>query len=237
MRLTVALVGTTLSLVGAATAIHAAKPPASFGCSVKMWDDPGDIVRSDGGGTYTNGVGGVSCSINGTSTWLTLTFSSPGKHQPARSLVVVGHDDVNGVAPYSSVNSSTELDIMQFGAAVSPTDVSHWRLRMSNAPQFLGGFGQLMGDSTYDAGAPVAGTSSLVITTVDPCTWVATSYASYPLQTIVGGQGENATTQTDPRVAILTENGIPGANGVTVRGYYVTPFAATIRALKTGCPR
>ncbi len=235
MRLTVALVGTTLSLVGAATAIHAAKPPASVSCSVQMRDDPGDIVRSDGGGTYTNGAGGVSCSIDGTSKWLILTFSSPGKHQPARSLVVAGHGDVNGLAPYSTVSSSTELDIMQFGAAVSPTDVSHWRLRMSNAPQFLGSFGQLTGDSTYDAGTP--GTSSLFITTVDACTWVATSYASYPLQTIVGGHGENGGTQTDPRVAILTENGIPGGNGVTVRGYYVTPFAATIRALKTGCPQ
>ena len=154
MRLTVALVGTTLSLVGATTAIHAAKPPASVSCSVQMRDDPGDIVRSDGGGTYTNGAGGVSCSIDDTSKWLTLTFSSPGKHQPARSLVVVGHGDVNGVAPYSTVSSSTELDIMQFGAAVSPTDVSHWRLRMSNAPQFIGSFGQLTGDSTYDAVNP-----------------------------------------------------------------------------------
>ena len=202
-----------------------------------MRDAPGDIVRSDGGGTYTNGAGGVSCSINGSSTWLTLTFSSPGKKQPARSLVVAGHSDVNGVAPYSTVSTSTELDIMQFGAAVSPTDVSHWRLRMSNAPQFRGGFGQLTGDSTYDAGAPLAGTSSLVITTVDACTWVVTSYASYPLQTIVGGHGENGGTQTDPRIAVLTENGIPGARDVTVRGYYVTPFAATIRAFKTGCPR
>jgi hypothetical protein len=236
MRLTVAIVGTTLSLVGATVAIHAAKPAASVSCSVQMRDAVGDIVRSDGGGTYTNGAGGVSCSIDGFSKWLVLGFSSPGKHQPPRSLVVVGQGDMNGSSPYSTVSSSTELDIMLLGEAVSPTDVLHWRLRMSSAPQFLGSFGQLTGDSTYGAGNPGVGTSSLVVTTVDACTWVATSYASYPLQTIVGGHGENASTQTDPRVAILTENGIPGGNGAIVRGYYVTPFAATIRALKTGCP-
>ena len=113
------------------------------------------------------------------------------------------------------MSSGTELDIMQFAGAVSPTDVSHWRLRMSNAPQFIGSFGQLTGDSTYGALTP--GTSSVLITTVDACTWVVTLYASYPLQTIVGGHGENGGTQTDPRVAVFTENGIPGGTGVTVR--------------------
>lgn len=234
MRVKAALVAGLVALI--AVGLSAAKPPASVSCSVQMRDAPGDIVRSDGAGTYTNGAGGVSCTIDGFSGWLILTFSNPGKHQPPpRSLVVVGQGDVNGLAPYSTVSSSTELDIMQFSAAVSPTDVSHWRLRMSNASQFIGSFGQLTGDSTYGALTP--GTSSLFITTVDACTWVVTSYASYPLQTIVGGHGENGGTQTDPRVAILTENGIPGANGVTVRGYYVTPFAATVRALKTGCPQ
>jgi hypothetical protein len=201
-----------------------------------MRDAAGDIVTSDGAGTYTDGVSGVSCNINGTSDFLTLTFGNPGKRQNPRSLVVHGNADVNGQNAYSTVSSGTELDIMQFGQVVSPTDVLHWRLRMSNASQFIGSFGQLTGDSTYNAGAPGAGTSGLVISTVDACTWLATSYASYPLLTIVGGHGENGTTQTNPRIAILTENGIPGATGVTVRGYYVTPFQATIRALKTGCP-
>jgi hypothetical protein len=213
--------------------VDASKPAPSWSCSVQLRDSPGDIVKSDGAGTYVNGQSGVSCSIDGFSGWLDLRFANSGKRAPARSLVVVGQVNTDG--SYNTISSGAELDIKFLSLAVAPLDVLPWRLRVSSS-QFQDGFGQFTGDSAYDAGPAVAGTSSLAIATIDACTWQVTSYTTgFGLQTL--SHGENATTGTDPRIALLTEVGIPGTSQAVVRGQFVMPFAATIRVIggKPGC--
>lgn len=228
-----AVLGALLSLAIAAVTVNAAKPPASMSCSVQFRDAAGDIVRSDGLGPYVDGAAGVSCKIDGFTNWLNLTFAG-SKRTPARSLAVVGQTGTS--SSYNTTTSATELDIKFLSQAVAPLDVLPWRLRVSSS-QFQGGFGQFTGDSSYDAGPTIVGASSLGIATIDACTWQATLYTTgFPLQTLT--HGENAATQTDPRVALLTQNGIPGANGTIYSGYFTMPFSATIRVLsgKAGCP-
>jgi len=231
----IAALTVAFAAVAAVDTAHAGKPPATWSCSVQFRDAANDIVKSDGG-TYVNGVSGVSCSIDGSNGWLYLTFASAGKKSPARSLVVVGQ--TGSVRSYSTITSGTELDIKFLRDAVAPYDVLPWRLRVSNNAQFLQNFGQFTGGSSYDEGPALAGTSSAYITTVDACTWTATMYTTgLGLQTL--SHGENATTQTSPRVALLTEAGVPGeeANGVVDSGYFTMPFQATIHVIggKAGC--
>jgi len=229
----IAVLMATFTLMLPMATIHASKPPATMSCWVQLRDADGDIVRSDGLGPYVDGAAGVSCKIDGFTSWLYLTFAG-GKRAPARSLVVVGQTGTS--SSYTTITSGTELDVKFLSQAVAPLDVLPWRLRVSSS-QFQGGFGQFTGDSSYDAGPTIVGASSLGIATIDACTWQATSYtAGFPLQTL--SHGENATTQTDSRVALLTQVGIPGGNGTVYSGDFTMPFSATIRILsgKSGCP-
>ena len=50
-------------------------------------------------------------------------------------------------------------------------DVMSYRSRISS-PEFLDSFGQFTGDSSYDAGPAIVGTSSLFFATIDACTWI-----------------------------------------------------------------
>jgi hypothetical protein len=132
--------------------------------------------------------------------------------------------------------TGAEFDIKTLAVAASPLDVMPWRLRIWSS-QFTGGYGQFTGDSSYDAGPAIAGTSSLFVTTVDACTWQVTSYTNgVAIQTL--SKGENAATQTEPRIVLLTEAGAPGTTQAVIRGHFLMPFAATIRVIggRSGCP-
>ena len=245
MRLTVALAGTTVSMVLATAAIHAAKPQPEPKCSVQFGDAAGDVVRSDGAGPYVNGVAGVDCHIIEPSGWLVLQFAAPTRKSPgsSRSIVYVGQSNgvaslgaPAGTASYTTfANTSGTFEIKFLETALAPLDVMPFRARLGSS-QFLNGFGQFDGDSG-STGTPPAGTSGLFITTVDACTWVATSYATgVPLQSL--SHGENATTETNPRVMVLHENDAPIQPDTVVRGYFSMPLSATIRVIadKPGCP-
>ena len=134
-----------------------------------------------------------------------------------------------GTASYTTfANTSGTFEIKSLEAAVAPLDVMPFRARLGSS-QFMNGFGQFDGDSG-NTGTPPAGTSGLFITTVDACTWVATSYATgVALQSL--SHGENATTETNPRVMVLHENAAPIQPDTVVRGYFSLSFAATIRII------
>ena len=129
MRLTVALAGTTVSMVLATAAIHAAKPQPEPKCSVQFGDAAGDVVRSDGAGPYVNGVAGVDCHIIEPSGWLVLQFAAPTRKSPgsSRSIVYVGQS--NGVAslgaPAGTASYTTFAEAWLQGsvAAGRPADV------------------------------------------------------------------------------------------------------------------
>jgi hypothetical protein len=206
------------------------KGPAQWRCSVQLRDAATDMFKSDGGGPYVDGVAGVSCQIDRFTNWLYLSFQNKSR----RSLVVIGQSNAEG--SYSTITGGTSFDIKTIANAQAPLDVMPFRIRVSN-PQFQDNFGQFSGDSSFGAGSQVIGTSSLFITTVDACTWQATLYTSgIGLQSLANG--ENASTETDPRVVLLSEAGAPGTNSFVARGHFVLPFAATVRVLsgKPGCP-
>lgn len=231
------------ALVVAMATVHGAKPAASWSCSVTMRNGAGDVVTSDGKGDYINGQAGVSCSLRASDNWLNLDFATTGKRgtPPDRSLVVKGQSTTGG--SYSPITTGTSFAIKFLKANVAH-DVLPWRLQV-RGPAYVGAFEQFSGDSAYNAGPAVAGTSSLYITpSGDGCSWEATSNPALGLQTLA--QGENATTQTPdnisapgPRVALLTEGARPGESGAVVRGYFSMPFSATIRVIagKPGCPQ
>ena len=208
--------------------VHAGpKGPAQWNCSVQLRDDTTDMLRSDGGGPYVDGVAGVSCKIDRFTNWLYLSFQSKSR----RFLQVIGQSNSEG--SYSTITGGTSFDIKTIASAQAPLDVKPFRIRVSNS-QFLDNFGQFSGDSSEEAGSQVLGTSSLFITTIDACTWQATLYT-----TGIGlADGENVLTQTNPRVVLLSEAGVPGASSFVARGHFVLPFAATVRVLggKPGCP-
>jgi hypothetical protein len=243
MRVKAALVAGLVALI--AVGLSAAKPQPEPRCSVQFRDAAGDVIRSDGAGPYVDGVAGVDCHIQEPSGWLTLQFAQATKRAPGSSRKIAYVGQLNGVASlgqlpgtasYTSfTDNSGTFEIKFLETAVAPLDVMPFRARFGNS-QFLNGFGQFDGDSGY-TGTPPAGTSGVFVTTVDACTWVATSYSTgVSLQTL--SHGENATTQTDPRVMVLHENAAPIQPDTVLRGYFSIPFAATIRVIanKPGCP-
>jgi hypothetical protein len=177
---------------------------------------------------------------------MVLQFVAPTRKSPgsSRSIVYVGQSNglaspgqPAGTASYATFSNTGggTFEIKFLETAAAPLDVMPFRARLGSS-QFLNGQGQFDGDSGY-TGTPPAGTSGLFITTVDACTWVATSYATgFPLQTL--SHGENGTTVTDPRVMVLHENAAPIQPDTVLRGYFSMPFAATVRIIagKTGCP-
>jgi hypothetical protein len=227
--------------------LDAAKPDATpdWRCRVTFRDASGDRIRSDGAGSYRDGVGGVTCYIideSGTThdRWLFMSITGSRKQPPARFIQYIGQTFEG--ASYPDFHNHGTFEVKGLGkvpwnpTGPSARDVMPFRayLRHPDLP-FADGLGAVNGDSNVVGASGYDGTSSVFVQPVDACSWQVTSYTIEEPDQFVGVSGER-TTQTTPRLMRLEEGGrFPDAP--LLRGNFPMAFQATvtITANKPGC--
>ncbi len=110
------------STFGKGQTVEAARFTVGLPCSVTLADRAGDAIRSDGGGSYVDGIDGIDCTVfEGASGDVTFNFTATGK-RAVRSLhfdytAKISGSGPTGVLNDHSVNSSVQtIDLMGIGA-------------------------------------------------------------------------------------------------------------------------
>lgn len=240
-------IGTAIALTVTIVApLLAAKPDATpnWRCRVTLRDAAADKIRSDDGGSYIDGVGGVTCYIIDEPgavqhRWLFMSITGSRSKPPVRFMRYVYQAFEGG--SYPNFRNHGTFEVKGLGRVAwnpdgpSARDVMPFRayLRHPELP-FADGLGSLNGDSSigtigYD------GTSSVFVQPIDSCSWQVTSYTTEEPDLFAGASGERAT-RTTPRLMRLEEGGKFPASPVMV-GDFPMAFQATVTvtANKAGC--
>lgn len=205
-------------------------PPGA--CQVTLRDAAGDVIRSDNGQPYVNGVGGVVCTVDQDPTsvhygWLNVQFSST---RSQRSILYLGQAaDADGRAGYSGFNSRGTFEVkgmakIQWNGIADYYDIAPFRANVE--------IGQFSGDSNFTGASTSTGSSSVFVKPhSDGCTWDV--WSDPTAGPFASSLGESTPTRYTPRVIELRQQ--QGPQWIT-KGYYAMPFGATVKLIaKPGC--
>lgn len=210
-------------------------PPAPGVCQVTLRDAPGDVILSDGGGTYVNGVDGFGCNVNSDPTtvhygWLEMSF--PGsKNQPSKRFIRYPGQalDADGRTGYSGFDSRGGFEVKGMALITWNGNPYYYDVAPLRATVEIG---QFFGDSNFTGGDSGGSSSVFVRPLDDGCTWYVWSDPNAGALP-PGFLGDSAGTRYNPRVIWLRKQ--KGVNWITL-GYYAMPFAATVKIIgKSGC--
>ena len=219
----------------AAWARQKADPTPDLRCRVVFRDAGGDKIQSDLGGTYTDGVGGVTCYVVNEpgathDRWLFMSITGTRRTAPTRFVQFRGQTFEG--ASYSDFANHGTFEVKGLASIAwnpaPPTsrDVMPFRayLRHPELP-FAQGLGTVNGDSNFTGGDPSYPTSSVFVQPIDACSWQITSYTTEEPNLFVSSFGERAGTRTTPRVMRISEGSNKQAGTV---GDFPMPFQATV---------
>jgi hypothetical protein len=229
-------------------ALQAAKPDTTpdWRCRVTFRDAASDAIRSDGAGTYVDGVGGVTCYIvNAPGTthdrWLFMSITGTKRLPPSRYVWFPGQTFEGNSYP-AFANHGT-FEVFALGTvswnpdAPGARDLKPFRayLRHPQLP-FEDGYGTVSGNSNLVGSTAVEPTSSVFVQPLDPCSWQVTSYTT---EQPLWDELEVPTTRTAPRVMRLAEGNDNLILDQSIRGHFPLAFQATVVVVanKPGCSR
>lgn len=212
-------------------------------CAITFRDAAGDLLKSDGGGVYVNGVDGVTCRIGGLSdlwssgrlylqvgSWKTNVTPRRKVHLVGQSSGSVSYGDTDIWAP-------NYLEVWRLRTATS-TSVSYLRpFRVSKDAATV----VIRGDSfptDPQYGPLYASSSSVFVTPLNACSWNVEFRPSATVPASDPDLGPEAGVQAPRVLAYITGVSSPKTGGPFLAGYVPLPFQARIDVIgnKPGCP-
>ncbi len=229
-------------------------PTPDWRCKITLHDASLDTIKSDDGGAYVDGVGGVTCKVINEpgatqDRWLFMSITGT-RHDPVtRFIRYIGQTNAAGATYQSFANHGT-FEVLGLGKVgwnpngPTPRDVMPFRAylrRTYSLPQlpdlpFVDGLATVDGDSNLSGSFKFGAddpTSSVFVHPVDQCSWDVTSD---PMEDVDYSR-EQADTHFSPRVMRMTEGAFDLVHHATLRGDFPMPFGATVTivANKPGC--
>lgn len=247
MRIWVLALTAAIVVVGWATdgwARQKTDPTPDWRCRVVLRDAGSDKIRSDLGGSYTDGGGGVTCYIVNEPgathhRWLFMSITGTRRIPPTRFVQFRGQTFEGASYPDFANHGTFEVkglaNVVWNPALPTFRDVMPFRayLRHPVLP-FAQGLGTVNGDSNFTGGDPSHPTSSVFVQPLDDCSWQITSHTTEEPDLFIGLFGERAGTRTSPRVMRISEGSNKQAGTV---GDFPMAFGATVTVIgnKAGC--
>ena len=218
--------------------LQAAKKPApsssDWGCAATFFDRQGDVIRSDGGGAYVNGVSRVECSIYMSGAKTGNLHLQPDSRGPRR-IHLEGQS--YGSVDYTSDDTAAP-DYFEVGNLVSALATGGTYLRPFRVTK--GGATNVFRGDSFASGTLYDSSSSVFVTPLDACSWNVEFRPGEPLVTVdADGRTEPSSTWTDPReLALYSLTTSRGKAVQTLLGYVPMPFRVRIDVIanKPGCP-
>jgi len=209
-------------------------------CAITFRDAAGDLLKSDGGGVYVNGVDGVTCRIGGLSdfwssgrlylqvgSWKTNVTPKRKIHLVGQSSGSVTYDDQDIWAP-----NYLEVWRLRMATSTSVTYLRPFRVSKDAATVAIRG-DSFPTDPQY--GPLYASSSSVFVTPLSACSWNVEFKPDAAL-TSDPDLGQEASVQFPRLLAYIT--GVSSRNGPVLAGYVPLPFQARVDVIgnKPGCP-
>jgi hypothetical protein len=218
--------------------LEAAKKPApsssDWGCAATFYDRQGDVIRSDGGGAYVNGVSRVECSVYASGAKTGNLHLQPDSRS-SRRIHLEGQ--TYGSVEYGSEDTAAP-DYFEVGDLASAVTVGGTYLRPFRVTK--GSATNVFRGDSFASGTLYDSSSSVFVTPIDACSWDVEFKPDEPLVTVdADGRAEPTSTWTDPRLLALYSLTTSRGKAVqTLLGYVPMPFGVRIDVIanKPGCP-